>query len=339
MDNRKIFIGNLDFNITENELKRFLSGYGSVVNLKLYQKKGYAFAEMSTDEEASAAVKKLDGFNFKNREIRASLVIKKNKAKSATARRFREKGAAFAAKKRAEEAAGKKRNEESRGSSRSKPGERGRGFSSSGSRPGTGYKSGNSRSSGYTGRSEEGTDERRSGSRFERDSRDRDGVSGSGRPERKGWAGKPAYSSKSSRYGKDAGEEYREDSGRRYERKNLSSGGGYPGGFKREKGGSAGAQVRVWTASKPAGSKRREDAPERERPERRTDFSDRGDSGDSSQRMSRTQGGRNHSSNRSGTSSGSYRGGTGRRNVSNPSGGKTRGASGDRRPKGRPGRG
>jgi hypothetical protein len=335
MDNRKIFIGNLDFNISENELKRFLSGYGSVVNLKLYQKKGYAFAEMSTDEEASAAVKKLDGFNFKNREIRASLVIKKNKAKSATARRFRETGAAFAAKKRAEESAGKKRNEESRGSSRSKPGERGRGFASSGSRPGTGYKSGNSRSSGYTGRSDEGADERRSGSRFERDSRDRDGGSESGRPERKGWAGKPVYSSKSSRYGKDAGEEYREDSGRRYGSKKSSAGGGYPGGFKREKRGSAGAQVRVWTASKPAGFKKREDAPERERPKRRADSFDRGDAGDSSQRMSRTPGGRGNPSNRSGASSGFNRGGTGRRNVS----GNPGRASGGRNPKGRSGRG
>ena len=202
MDNRKIFIGNLDYNISEGELKRLLSGYGTVVNLKLHQKKGYALAEMGGAEEAAAAVKKLDGFNFKNRELRVSLEMKKSRAKSATARRFKEKGAAFSAKQKAAEAAGKERNEKSRGSSRSRPGERGRGFSSSSGRPGTDYKSGSSRSSGYGGRSGEG----RTGYRFGHDNREFEEENETRRPERKGWVGKPAYSSKSSRYGKDAGE-------------------------------------------------------------------------------------------------------------------------------------
>jgi len=358
MDNRKIFIGNLDFNVNEGELKRLLSDCGRVVSLKLHQKKGYAFAEMGEAEEAAAAVKKLDGLNFKSREIRVSLEMKKSRAKSATARRFKEKGAAFIAKQRATEAAGKERNEKSRGSSRSKPGERGRGFSSSSGKPGTGYKSGSSRSSGYGDRTGEGSGESRTGSRFGRDSRDSrerrdsrevEGSSDTGRPERKGWAGKPSYSSKSSRYGKDAGEEYKEDSSRRYERKDSSSGEGYPGGFKKEKRGAAGSQVRVWTASKPGGPKKRGDAPERVRPERperkdkpgerRTDSSRGGYAGDSSQKINRTPGARGDSSKRPAAPSGASRGGTGRRNVSNPSAGKTRGDSGDRRPKGRPGRG
>ena len=351
MDNRKIFIGNLDFNVNEGELKRLLSDCGTVVSLKLHQKKGYAFAEMGEAEEAAAAVKKLDGFNFKSREIRVSLEMKKSRAKSSTARRFKERGAAFTAKQRATEAAGKERNEKSRGSSRSKPGERGRGFPSSSGKPGTGYKSGSSRSSGYRERSGEGSGESRTGSRFGRDSRDSrevDGGSENRRPERKGWAGKPSYSSKSSRYGKDAGEEYKEDSSRRYERKDSSSG-EYPGGFKREKRGAAGSQVRVWTSSKPGGTKKREDAPDRVRPERgdrkdvpadrRTDSSRGGYAGDSSQKMNRTPGARGDSSKRPAASSSQNRGGTGRRNVSNPSGGKSRGTSSDRSRKGRPDRG
>jgi len=354
MDNRKIFIGNLDFNVNEGELKRLLSDCGTVVSLKLHQKKGYAFAEMGEAEEAAAAVKKLDGFNYKSRELRVSLEMKKSRAKSATARRFKEKGAAFTAKQKATEAAGKVRNEKSRGSSRSKPGERGRGFSSSSGRPGTGYKSGSSRSSGYRERSGEDSGESRTGSRFGRDSRDSrdsrevEGGSENRRPERKGWAGKPAYSSKSSRYGKDAGEEYKEDSSRRYGRKDSSSG-EYPGGFKREKRGAAGSQVRVWTSSKPGGPKKREDAPDRVRPERsdridkpddkRTGSSRGGYAGDSSQRVKRTSEGRGDSPRRPGASSSQNRGGTARRNVSNPAGGKSRGTSGDRSRKGRPDRG
>jgi len=348
MDNRKIFIGNLDFNVNEGELMRLLSDCGRVVSLKLHQKKGYAFAEMGEAEEAAAAVKKLDGFNFKNRELRVSPEMKKSRAKSATVRRFNEKRAAFTAKQKAAEAAGKERNEKSRGFPRSGPGERGKGFSSSSGKPGTGYKSGSSRSSGYGERSGEGSGERRTGSGFSRDSREAERGSEYRRPERKGWAGKPAYSSKSSRYGKDAGEEYNEDSNRRYGRKGSSSG-GYPGGFKRDKRGAAGSQLRVWTSSKPGKAEKREDARNRVRPERtdrkdapadrRTGSSRGGYAGDSSQKMNRTPGASGDSPRRPGSPPSQNRGGTGRRNVTNSSGGKIRGISSDRSRKGRPDRG
>ncbi|PKL15532.1 MAG: RNA-binding protein, partial [Spirochaetae bacterium HGW-Spirochaetae-5] len=42
MENKKVFIGNLDFEVTEGELKNLLLKYGVVVSIKMHQKKGYA---------------------------------------------------------------------------------------------------------------------------------------------------------------------------------------------------------------------------------------------------------------------------------------------------------
>lgn len=154
--------------------------------------------------------------------------------------------------------------------------------------------------------------------------KDEDG-SQSGRPERKGWAGKPAYSSKSSRYGKDAGEEYKED-GSRFKKKKPFSGERYPGGFKKDRSATP---VKAWTAVKPERIKRDDEAPERGEADRKkrdgrtgTGFSGGGYSGSSS-------GNRNPSA--------PGKKGTGRRNISNPSGPKSRG-TGDRNSGGRQGR-
>ena len=325
MDNRKIFIGNLDFNVKENELKMLLSKSGTVVSIKLHQKKGYSFAEMSTAEEALEVVKQLDGLNFKNREIRASLLMKKNKAKSTAVKRYREKGAAFSAKKKADEAAAKDRNEKSRGSSRSQSGGRGESRSSSYNKPQSGFNRG-SRFSRDEDRTSEGRESRGRDYSYSRERTGDDEDSQSRRPERKGWAGSPAYSSKSSRYGIDGGEEYKEN-GNRPKWKKPFSRERYPGGFKKAGSGPA---VKAWTAVKPERFKRDNEGPERGDADknkrdgnRGTGFSGGGYSGSSSGNRNPSAWGKK---------------GTGRRNVSNPSGPKSRGTGG-RNPGGRQGRG
>lgn len=92
MENKRVFIGNLNFEVTESELKTLLSKYGTVLTIKLNQKKGYAFIEMSDAAEAVKVINKLDGVKFKDREIRASLEMKASKAKSLSVKKYKERG-------------------------------------------------------------------------------------------------------------------------------------------------------------------------------------------------------------------------------------------------------
>lgn len=77
----KLFVGNLSFNTTENDLQDAFAAYGTVVEANLMtdrasgRPRGFAFVTMSTPEEAQAAIegmngKPLDGRNLTVNEAR-----------------------------------------------------------------------------------------------------------------------------------------------------------------------------------------------------------------------------------------------------------------------------
>ena len=64
---KKLFIGNLSFNLTDDQLTQIFSAYGKVVSANIvfdkvtHRSKGFAFVEFETEEEAKAAMAALDG--------------------------------------------------------------------------------------------------------------------------------------------------------------------------------------------------------------------------------------------------------------------------------------
>ena len=90
MKNRKLFIGNLSFEATEEEIKELLSQHGTVVKIKLYRKKGYALAEMSEVIEAQNAVENLEGSIHRERKIRVSPEVRSGPAKAMTIKRYQQ---------------------------------------------------------------------------------------------------------------------------------------------------------------------------------------------------------------------------------------------------------
>ncbi|MDR1585826.1 MAG: RNA-binding protein [Treponema sp.] len=80
---KKLYVGNLSYNTTEDSLRNLFAGFGSVASVKVIfdretgNSKGFGFIEMSTDEEASAAIAGTNGREFEGRQIRVNEAMDK----------------------------------------------------------------------------------------------------------------------------------------------------------------------------------------------------------------------------------------------------------------------
>ena len=74
----KLYVGNLSFSTTEDTLRTLFAEIGSVTDVALIKdrdtgsSKGFAFVTMSTQAEAESAIKKFNGYNLENREIKVN---------------------------------------------------------------------------------------------------------------------------------------------------------------------------------------------------------------------------------------------------------------------------
>ncbi len=72
---RKLFVANFPFSTTEDELGQLFEQHGTVVSTKIAtdrdtgRSRGFGFVEMETAEEASDAIKELDGFQMGGRPL------------------------------------------------------------------------------------------------------------------------------------------------------------------------------------------------------------------------------------------------------------------------------
>lgn len=74
----KLYVGNLSFNTTGQDLEELFGGFGSVQSANLIEdretgrSRGFAFVEMSTGEEANAAIAALDGKEVDGRNLKVN---------------------------------------------------------------------------------------------------------------------------------------------------------------------------------------------------------------------------------------------------------------------------
>lgn len=75
---KKLFVGNLPYNTTNEELGEFFAQFGEVMSAAVImdratgRSKGFGFIEMTNDEEADAAIAKGDGIEFEGRKLTVS---------------------------------------------------------------------------------------------------------------------------------------------------------------------------------------------------------------------------------------------------------------------------
>lgn len=76
---KTIYVGNLPYNSTEDDVRQMFEQHGSVQSVKLItdretgRPRGFGFVEMTDDNEAGAAIEALDGADFEGRSLRVNV--------------------------------------------------------------------------------------------------------------------------------------------------------------------------------------------------------------------------------------------------------------------------
>jgi RNA recognition motif-containing protein len=75
---KRIYVGNMSYNTTEEGLRSAFAAYGEVVDATVItdratgQSRGFGFVEMASDEDARSAIAELNGQDLDGRPIKVS---------------------------------------------------------------------------------------------------------------------------------------------------------------------------------------------------------------------------------------------------------------------------
>jgi RNA recognition motif-containing protein len=75
---KKLYVGNLPFSVTDDQLRDHFAQAGAVESAQVVmdrfsgRSKGFGFVEMSNDDEAAQAISKLNGQDFNGRALTVS---------------------------------------------------------------------------------------------------------------------------------------------------------------------------------------------------------------------------------------------------------------------------
>lgn len=80
---KKLYVGNMSYNTTEDDLRDIFSQYGNVLSATIImdretrRPKGFGFVEMEENSAADAAISQLDGKEIDGRNLRVNEAIAK----------------------------------------------------------------------------------------------------------------------------------------------------------------------------------------------------------------------------------------------------------------------
>ena len=88
-----IYVGNLSYEVTDNDLASAFEGFGRVESAKVIsdmysgKSRGFGFVEMPDDAEAQAAIDNLDGKDLKGRALKVNMARPRSEGQRGGGRR------------------------------------------------------------------------------------------------------------------------------------------------------------------------------------------------------------------------------------------------------------
>ncbi|MCX7820341.1 MAG: RNA-binding protein [Brevinematales bacterium] len=70
MESSRLYVGNLKYGVTSEQLSELFAGYGEVKYAKVIEGKGFGFVEMGNSSEAENAMNALNGQEFAGRTLK-----------------------------------------------------------------------------------------------------------------------------------------------------------------------------------------------------------------------------------------------------------------------------
>ena len=70
MQGSKLYVGNLNYSATSQDLEELFSDHGQVKEVRIIEGRGFGFVEMSSPQEAEKAKDALNGSEYKGRNLR-----------------------------------------------------------------------------------------------------------------------------------------------------------------------------------------------------------------------------------------------------------------------------
>ena len=80
-----LYVGNLNFNLSEEELRTIFEEYGDVTSVKVItdkysgRSKGFGFVEFEYEDDGKRALEELNGTEVSGREIKVNVAVKKSR--------------------------------------------------------------------------------------------------------------------------------------------------------------------------------------------------------------------------------------------------------------------
>ncbi len=87
MKTSKLYVGNLNYQTTEEGLKEAFSEYGEVLSVRILPGRGFGFVEMASIEDARKAKEGMDGKELDGRNLRVE-EARPPRSRSSYRRRF-----------------------------------------------------------------------------------------------------------------------------------------------------------------------------------------------------------------------------------------------------------
>ncbi len=66
---KNLYVGNLDYSVTDTQLGELFSQYGDVISMSVMDERGFGFIELDKEEDALRAIEELNDTEFAGRKL------------------------------------------------------------------------------------------------------------------------------------------------------------------------------------------------------------------------------------------------------------------------------